>query len=162
MGPLIEGRCPRRALVGLGAAVAAIVAGCTPLDPARVHIVVEPVVQSCNTPGKEIAVRLAVHNDSRAKLKIGIDPSSHAPYALSWLSYRVLDESGAIDWKHGPGGHGPMPPHTLTIDPGDKTELVGSLYGLTPDDYTKNFKIQFKDEAGHVFMTGLFKACSLT
>lgn len=161
MGPMIQSRHPRKSLIGV-VAMTALIAGCTPLDPARVRVAVEPIAQSCDAANREVVVHMTVHNDSRAKLKIGIDPSPQPPYALSWLDYRILDEDGAIDWKHGPGGHGPMPPHTLTIDPGDKTELVGSLYDLAPVDYAKNFKIQFKDETGRVFVTSPFKACGPT
>ncbi|MFM2287686.1 MAG: hypothetical protein RL684_829, partial [Pseudomonadota bacterium] len=78
---------------------------------------------------------------------------------LSWLSYEILDDGGATDWEHGPGGHGPMPPSTLSIGPGDSSEMVGSLYSLVPADYAKSFKIKFKDLEDHTFVSSSFKAC---
>jgi hypothetical protein len=142
------------------AAVAIIVAGCATVDPARVKLVVEPVTQICGFSDREVPIRITVHNDSQGKLRIWIDPNlSQPPYDLSWLSYKVLDDGGRIDWGHGPGGHGPMPPDTLSIDPGDSAEVVGSVYSLVPADYTKSFKIQFDDLADHTFASNAFKAC---
>jgi hypothetical protein len=136
------------------------ITGCATVDPARIKLVVEPVKQICGTSDREIPVRVTVRNDSRGKLKVWIDPELHQPpYALSWLSYKIVDEGGATDWEHGPGGHGPMPPSTLSIDPGDSTEVVGSLYSLVPADYTKRFKIQFEDSADHTFVSSSFKPC---
>ena len=101
---------------------------------------------------------MTVRNGSRGKLHVSIDPKSNQPpYDLSWLSYKVLSD-GAVDWRHGPGGHGPMPPSTLSIGPGESVEVVGSLYGLKPEDYARRFKIQFKDEAHNSLVSGAFNA----
>ena len=136
------------------------ITGCATVDPARIKLVVEPVKQACGASDQEIPVHLTVHNDSRGTLKVWIDPKSHQPpYALSWLSYEILDDGGPIDWKHGPGGHGPVPPSTLSIGPGDSTEVMGSLYSLSQADYVKSFKIQFKDLADHTFVSRSFKPC---
>ena len=135
-------------------------AGCATVDPARVKLDVAPVTLICGTSDREIPVRVSVRNDSQGKLEVWIDPALHqSPYALSWLSYQILGDGGNTDWKHGPGGHGPMPPSTLSIGPGDSAEVVGSLYGLTPADYAKHFKVKFSDLAGHTFVSSSFKAC---
>lgn len=142
------------------AAFAIFITGCATVDPARVRLVVEPVTQVCGASDREAPIRISVHNDSRAKLRIWIDPElRQPPYNLSWLSYQVLDDSGATDWEHGPGGHGPMPPDTLSIGPGDSVEVEGSLYSLAPADYAKTFKIQFNDLDDHTFVSSPFKAC---
>jgi len=135
-------------------------AGCATVDPARVKLDVEPVTQICGTSDRAVPVRIRVRNDSQGTLKVWIDPTSQQPpYALSWLSYQILIDRGVTDWKHGPGGHGPMPPSTLSIGPGEVTEVVGSLYSLSPADYDKSFRAQFSDVAGHAFVSSSFKAC---
>jgi len=134
-------------------------AGCATVDPARVKLDVEPITQICGASDREVPIHIRVRNDSQGKLKIWVDPGSRQPpYALSWLSYQILIDSGTADWKHGPGGHGPMPPSTLSIGPGKATEVVGSLYSLSPADYGKSFRVQFRDAAGHVFVSSSFKA----
>jgi hypothetical protein len=144
----------------LFAAFAILITGCATVDPARIKLVVEPVTQICGASDREAPIRLTVRNDSQGKLRIWINPKlRQPPYDLSWLSYQVLDGGGSTDWEHGPGGHGPMPPDTLSIGPGDSAEVVGSIYSLVPADYAKSFKIQFKDLADHTFVSSSFKAC---
>jgi hypothetical protein len=144
----------------LYAALALAIAGCATVDPAQIKIAVEPVTQICGASDREAPIRMTLHNDSKGKLRIWIDPTLHQPpYDISWLSYKILDGGGATDWEHGPGGHGPMPPDTLSIGPGDSAEIVGSLYGLVPADYPKSFMIQFKDLDDHTFVSSSFKAC---
>jgi hypothetical protein len=164
----VQGRRPNRLLQKAGlkqvmlVAVAIVIAGCATVDPAQVRLVVEPVNQICGVSDREIPVRVTVRNDSQGKLKVWIDSQSHQPpYVLNRLSYRILDEDGATDWKHGPGGHGPMTPSTLSIGPGDTTEVIGSLYGLAPADYARSFRIQFEDPDGRKFVSGSFKSCAV-
>ena len=124
-------------------------AGCATVDPARVELDVEPITQICGTSDRAVPVRMHVRNDSQGTLKVWIDPGARQPpYALSWLSYQLLIDSGITDWRHGPGAHGPMPPSTLSIGPGEATEVVGSLYSVSPADYGKSFMIQFSDVGG--------------
>lgn len=144
----------------LFAAFAPIIAGCASVNPAQVNISVEPVTQICGVSDREAPIRMTVRNDSKGKLRIWIEPTLHQPpYEISWLSYKILDIGGATDWEHGPGGHGLMPPDTLSIGPGDSAEIVGSLYALIPADYPKSFIIQFEDLDGHKFVSSPFKAC---
>ena len=141
--------------------IAIFITGCATVDPSRIKLVVDPVKQVCGASDREIPVHLTIRNDSQGMLKVWIDPKLHEPpYALSWLSYQILDDGGPTDWKYGPGGHGPVPPSTLSVGPGDSTEVVGSLYSLIPEDYAKSFKIQFKDSADHVFVSNAFKPCA--
>lgn len=136
------------------------IAGCATVDPTRVKLDVEPVTQICGASDREVRVRMSVRNDSQGKLEVWIDPELHQPpYALSWLSYKILGDGSNADGEHGPGGHGPMPPSTLSIGPGNSAEVVASLYGLTPADYAKLFKVQFGDLSGHTFVSSSFKAC---
>ncbi|GGA28740.1 hypothetical protein GCM10010981_16950 [Dyella nitratireducens] len=137
---------------------AILMTGCATVDLARVKLVVEPVSQICGISDREIPVHIAVRNDSRGKLKIEVDSES-PPYVLNGFSYKILDDGGTTDWRHGPGSHPPVQLLTLSIGPGDSTELVASLYDLTSEDYGKSFKIQFTDVADHIFFSSSFKAC---
>ena len=137
-----------------------LIAGCAAVDPAQIKLTVEPITQVCGASDREIPVRVTVRNESRGKFRVKIDPySNKPPYELSWLYYQILDDSGARDWEHGPGDHGPMPPSLLSIGHDDSTEVVAALYGLTPADYATNFRIQFKDTADHIFVSSPFKPC---
>jgi hypothetical protein len=146
----------------LFAAFALIIAGCASVNPAQVKIAVQPVTQICGASDRESPIRMTVRNDSKGKLRIWIEETRHQPpYDISWLSYKILDNRGATDWEHGPGGHGPMPPDTLSIGPGDSAEIVGSFYDLMPADYPKSFMIQFTDLDDHTYVSSPFKACKI-
>jgi hypothetical protein len=138
----------------------ASMAGCATVDPARVQLVVEPTSQICGVSDRQVPIHIAVRNRSRAKLKIEVD-SDLPPYVINGFSYEVLDEGGATDWKHGAGSHPPVPLQTLSMGPGDSTELVAPLYELTNAYYGKRFEIRFSDEDNHVFVTSSFKACDV-
>jgi hypothetical protein len=140
---------------------AILMTGCATVDPARVQLDVKPLPQICGVSDREVPVHIAVRNDSRGKLKIAVDSES-PPYVINGFHYEILDDDGATDWKHGSGSHPPVPLLTLSIGPGDSTELVASLYELTSEEYGKNFKIKFTDVDDHIFVSSSFKACKVT
>ena len=141
------------------AAAAIFISGCAAVDSTKITLVVEPATQICGASDREAPIRMTVRNASQGELRIWIAPNlRRPPYQLSWLGYQVLDDSGSVDWEHGPGGHGPLP-YTLSIGPGDSTEVTGSIYNLAPANYGKSFKIQLKDRDDHVFVSSPFKAC---
>ena len=84
---------------------------------------------------------------------------SGPPYKISWLSYAVFDKAGNDEWTHGPGGHGPMPPDTLSIGSGNSTQLLAYIYDVTSVDYGKEFRIKFKDVVDNIYISPPFKPC---
>ena len=146
--------------VGAAAFVMAI-AGCATVDPARVNLALNTTDMQCNTTAHTADVYVTIRNDIRAKLKLSIDSGEHQPpYSLNWLSFQILNETGARDWDHATG-HGNMVIDTLSTGPGDTTELAVPLYELKPEDYAKTYVIQFKDRRDHQFMTSSFKLCDV-
>ena len=145
-------------------ALIGLVSGCAsqPVDPTRVSVVVEPSSVVCGSTAGAVPVTLIVKNASYGVLRIWIEQRQKPPYYLSWLSYKVLEaDSEVVDWKHGPGGHGPMPPDTLHIGSGDSTRLIAELYDVQPKDYGREFRIRFKDEQDKTYTSGSFKPCIL-
>ncbi|MGO4549577.1 hypothetical protein AB4059_00515 [Lysobacter sp. 2RAF19] len=143
--------------------VASTLAGCAAerfrVSPGKVGVEVESPDVSCGERHREIPVKVHVHNDSAGILQIWIDDPVGPPYELSWLSYQVLNEAGKADWRHGPGGHGPMPPPTLKIGPGDRTELWAVLFDVGEADYGRSFRIRFEDAEKHTWTTDAFRPC---
>jgi hypothetical protein len=143
----------------------ALLSGCAtlPADPNLVSVAVEPTTVVCGESDREIPVVLEVKNNSSGVLNLWIEPRlKQPPYYLSWLNYEVLSgttESDEVDWKHGPGGHGPLPVHTLHIGKGDSTRLVAPLYEIKSEDYVKSFRIRFNDTAKNNYVSASFKPC---
>jgi len=142
---------------------ASTLAGCTAaryrVAPGQVGVQVEAPDVSCGERHREIPVKVRVHNDSAGILQIWIDDRPGPPYKLSWLSYDVLDEAGNVDWRRGPGDHGPMPQPTLKIGPGDRTVLSAVLYDIGEADYGRSFRIRFEDAEKHAWTTDAFRPC---
>ena len=142
--------------------IAAILSGCATsyrIDPSKISVAVGPTSAHCGENDNEVRAVLMVKNEGRAVLTIGVDGKSGPPFDISWLYYVVLDDSGKVDWKHGPGGHGPMPPSTLRIGPGDSTSVSASIYQINTDNYSQKFRIKFEDLEGHSYTTSSFIPC---
>lgn len=52
-----------------------------------------------------------------------------------------------------------MPPSTLSVGPGDSTEVEAPIYDLVPADYAASFRVKFKDVADNTFVSNPFKPC---
>ena len=129
-------------------------------DPSKIGIMVEAPTTACVEGDADIPVVIRVRNESRGVLKIGVDGKTGPPFAISWLYYDVFsDPPRPDDWKHGPGGHGLMPPLSLRVDPGDSTIVFADLYALGPDDQGRKFRIRMEDEEGHTYATDAFLPC---
>lgn len=127
--------------------------------PGQVGVQVEAPDVRCGEGHRDIPVKVRVHNDGRGILRITINDASGPPYQLSWLSYDVLDNAGNVEWRHGPGGHGPVPQPTLTMESGDRTVLSATLYDIGEADYSRSFRIRFEDEEKHTWTTDAFRPC---
>lgn len=137
------------------------IAGCATVDPAQVHLALNTADMECNTTAHTAVVEVTVRNDSHARLKLSIDSREHQPpYSLNWLSFQILNEGREKDWDQATG-HGNMVIDTLSIGPGDTTELAVPFYELKPEDYAKTYVILFKDQRDHQFMTRPFKLCDV-
>ena len=146
-------------LVGL-----VLVAGCVtyPLAPDQISIVAEPVTQVCTVQPVTIPVRLTVRNRSRGTLHLWINPGQSRPYELSWISYAVLSsklQEGEEDFRRGPGGHGIELLYTLSIGPGDSTQVVSPIYEISTFDSTTRFRVRIKDPKGHAYLSDWFFPC---
>jgi hypothetical protein len=140
-------------------------AGCASsyrVDPSRIIVSAEPASAVCGQNDREIKAVLNVENRSRGVLKIGVwappGPSARPPFEVSWIYYDVL-KNGSRAWEHGPGGHGPMPPNTLQVGPGDSAQLAAPIYELTPSDYSSKFSIRFSDEDENKYTSPPFLPC---
>jgi hypothetical protein len=144
----------------------ALLSGCASwrsVNPALVAVTVDQPQAPCGELGAMIPVLLHIHNNSHGILKIWIDGQS-SPYELSWLSYKIIaaGPKHSISWEHGPGGHGPMPPNTLHIGPGDAALLVAPLYEVKRGDQSSRFRIEMSDTQDHVFTSEPFTPCVLS
>lgn len=143
--------------------VVASVSGCIGSSyrvvPGQVGVQVEAPDVRCGGGHREIPVRVRVHNAGRGILRITINGASGPPYPLSWLSYDVLDSAGNVEWRHGPGGHGPLPQPTLTMESGDHTVLSAKLYDIGEADFSRSFRIRLEDEEKHTWTTDAFRPC---
>ena len=152
-----------RALPAL--AIIALVSACTTMQdvaPGQVVAEVVPPKTPCGWHDERIRVSIRVKNGSQVPLELSIDErETGRPYKLSWLSYDVEgvpreDDDG----RHGPGGHGPLPPDTLRIGPGDWTTVWAEVYDLDTDDYARSFRIRLKGSAGdQAWTTDAFRPC---
>jgi hypothetical protein len=131
------------------------------VDPTKISVIAEPPNERCGASDKEVHAILHVKNEGRAILKIWVLGPKGPPYELSWLSYEILNDAGGISWEHGPGGHGPMPPSTLRIGPGDSTTVLAPIYALNPNSYHSTYSVRIKDEDGNSYVTDKFSPCKL-
>jgi len=113
--------------------------------------------RSCYSKGTA-PVDLSIRNPGVTALRIYVKPTpTRQPYALSWLSYDVLDEAG--DPANGPGGHGPLPQKQLTIEPGQSVAVIANLYDLSLHDRQLPRQIEISDADGKRYKSPLFKLC---
>jgi hypothetical protein len=147
----------------------ALICSCasTRLEPGQIAIAVDHASLRCSSETHTSAVQLILKNNGYRALRIGVDPvrAPAPPYPVSWLYYKVQDnpkQPDQVDWRHGPGGHGPMPPETLRIAPGDSTRILTPIYGLATADRAKQYRIQFSDLAGNGYTSEWFTPCTVS
>ena len=144
-------------------ALMVLAAGCAHFEPSsNVSVVAAPEPVNCASTGSDVAIRLSVHNAGPGKLTLGANDESGPPYSLNWIHYTVLsNQSGkeAVDYAHGPGGHGRLPMAHVTLGRGDTTEFVVKAYELTPSSSAFIYRIALQDLAGHSFITQPFGLC---
>lgn len=134
----------------------------TPKDAELVSVATSPPAKICGSSDDAVPVKLTVRNDSKATLQLPLDRPSGPPFDLNWIYYRVIDDSefpGKIDWAHGPGGHGPIPTYTLSVEPGDKTDVVAWVYAVVAADYARKLRIEFEDVHKNKYTSASFFPC---
>ncbi|WP_342315546.1 hypothetical protein [Lysobacter sp. FW306-1B-D06B] len=113
----------------------------------------------CDERRPNIPVSVRVQNGSQGIMRVWIAGDSGPPYPLSWLSYEILDDAGNGEWRHGPGGHGPLAQPTLKIGPGDSTMLSAMLYDVGEEESSRRFRIRITDQENHTWTTDAFRPC---
>jgi len=139
-----------------------IIAGCAtrPVEPSLIAFDVDPITQLCDSSKTTAVVLISIKNEGKGRFRIPIDDMRiQPPYHIGYLNYEVLDVDGNDEWKHGPGGHGLVPVHTLTIGKNDATKLLAHIYDIQPADHAKLFRIRFRDRADNFYTTKPFKTC---
>ena len=146
---------------------AAVLSGCSDLPhissrPSEIEIsVISPDVP-CSSLPEPRDIQLRISNHGHGTFRTDIDTTPGPPYQLSWLSYAVLNMSlpgDHVEWKHGPGGHGPLPQNELAIGPDDSTIVYARLYGVGSMNATGPYRIQIRDEDRQIYMSNEFGLC---
>jgi hypothetical protein len=146
--------------------LALILAGCASsyrVIPSQVEVALVNATSQGKISEGTVNVPIRVTNNGPAVLEIGVDAAAGVPaepFRISWLYYQVFTETGGVDVAHGPGGHGPMPPNTLRIGPGDSAKVTAVLYGLTAFDCPRTFRIRFQDLDDNWYTTEAFAPCT--
>ena len=131
-------------------------------DPSQVAISVSEPEHSCASLPDTIDVGLLIANQGQGTFRTYIDTLPGPPYKLSWLSYSVLSDSPSgsnVEWKHGAGGHGPLPQNTLSIGPSDSTSVFAKIYGTAEMDKNGLYRIQLEDQADQIYVSNVFSLC---
>jgi hypothetical protein len=145
----------------------AVLLGCSSLPapssaPGEVAISVVEPERSCASLPDTINVGLLIANQGQGTFRTYIDTLPGPPYKLSWLSYSVLSDSPSgrnVEWKHGAGGHGPLPQNTLAIGPNDSTSVFAKIYGTAQMDKTALYRIRVEDQDDQIYLSNAFKIC---
>ena len=139
-----------------------LLAGCATsfrTDPSKIVVTVEPPTAICGASDNEVHPIVRIENKGRSNFGIWVLGPQGPPFEFSWLSYQVLNDAGEVSVDHGPGGHGPMPPSTLRISPGDSTLVVAPIYALNLGSHTAKYAIRIEDEDKNIYTTAQFSPC---
>jgi hypothetical protein len=145
---------------------ALLLAGCASsyrVNPSKVDLALVGSASEWEKSNGTVHVPMRVRNNSRAVLEVGVDAAPgvpSGPVQISWLYYRVLTENGRVDLNHGPGGHGPMPPKTLRIGPGESASVIATLYGVSGNDCSRQIRVRIRDLEGNWYTTDTFAPCA--
>lgn len=144
----------------------AVVTGCSSLPEAASlpdDVVISVVsLPACDPLPDPVRVELSIANRGEGTFRVYIDSTRGRPYDLHWLAYSVASDgpSGAIAaWELGPGDHGPMPPLTLSIGPGDATTVVAHLYNPAQADKSSRYRIRIRDLEEQRHLSEPFPIC---
>ena len=145
----------------------AVLLGCSSLPPSAskpsdVAIAVTDSERPCTSLLDTVSVGLLIANRGSGTFRTYIDTLPGPPYKLSWLSYSVVRESPSgleVEWKHGAGGHGPMPQNELAIGPRDATRLFANIYGAAEMDKAATYRIQIEDLEDQIYLSEPFTVC---
>ena len=146
---------------------ATVLLGCSslpasPSAPDEMAISVAEPEHSCASLPDIVNVKLLIANQGQRTFRAYIDILPGPPYELSWLSYAVLRDSlsgSNVEWKHGAGGHGPLPQNTLAIGPNDSASVFAKIYGTAQMDKTASYRIQVEDQDDQIYLSNVFKIC---
>ena len=146
-------------------ALVVFAAGCAHIEPApsNVSVLAAPEATTCVPSGSDVVIRLSVHNGGPGKLTLGANDESGPPYSLNWIHYKVLsNQSGkeAVDYEHGPGGHGRLPMAHVTLGRGDTGDFMVKAYDLTPASSAFTYRIELEDLGGNSYPTQPFGLCA--
>jgi hypothetical protein len=133
--------------------------------PGDIAITVAAPEHDCASLPDTVNVGLLIANQGQGTFRAYVDTLPGPPYKLSWLSYSVLSDSPSgskVEWKHGAGGHGPLPQNTLAIGPSDSTSVFAKIYGTSQMDKTAPYRIQVEDQHDQIYLSNVFTICQPT
>lgn len=141
-----------------------VLSGCThlPVEPTRVTVTVTPDSLKSGHVHGEIAMIVAVRNDSKETLRFPVDGVSGPPFALNWVYYKILKTSPAgfvEDVDRVPLGDGVVSLATLSVGPGDASTLLTFFENSINADCSQRFVVELQDMSGDVFRSQSFRSC---
>ena len=104
---------------------------------------------------------MTLRNQSHRTISITINRESGPPYLLNGDAFEVLSD-GQTDWRLSGGAHGIVSGLHLHVGAGDEAELVGIVYGLEPNDYSREIQVSLRDQTGNEYPSALFRPCAQT
>ena len=148
-----------------GILLAALQAGCanSPARPVGFRSSPEPIHPTCDTSAGYLQLVGSVSNKRHGTIAFHLDDYGGPPFDPSYMAYRVYASAPGEPYElvHN-SGHDSEWDRTVTIAPGDSAMFNVPIFGLRPADYSRYFRIEYRDTRNRSYWTGEFDLCAVT
>ena len=145
--------------------LAALQAGCaaSPVRLAEYRTSPAPIEPTCDTSVGYFELLGRISNGSGREIDFRLDDFEGPPFDPAHMAYRVY--AGApgepLQLVHN-SGHDSIWDRTLVIAPGDSAMFNIPIFGLRPADYSRYFRVEFRDKNNRSYWTREFQLCAVT